>query len=107
MTDTDRIKELEQRLSIYENENLEKQGFFALKRYVTQQIKMLSEFELETEIKKTVKDDKYYDRVKAIGGDLKEMIVGLKNLKSELKISKQDEEDDNTPFIETIAQSRK
>jgi len=64
------------------------------------------EFRLKEEITKSPKDDKYYDRVKAVGEDLKEMILGLKNLKSELKIG-DNETDDDTPFIETIAETRR
>jgi len=78
MTEEERLKkenaELKKELSMLKDENLERHGYFALK--------------------------------KAVGEDLKEMILGLKNLKSELKIG-DNETDDDTPFIETIAETRR
>lgn len=98
---------LEEKLSMYEDEQLEKQGYFAYKKYVRQQIEVLSTFKLKDEIIKNPKDDKYYDRVKAIGEGIQEMILGLKNLKSELKIGVNEDKNDSTPFIETVAETRK
>lgn len=106
MTDADKIKELENKLALYEDEQLERKGYFAYKKYVKQQIEVLADFKLKDEITKNPKDDKFYDRVKAIGEGLQEMILGLKNLKSELKISASEDADDK-PFIETVAQTRK
>lgn len=105
MTDAEKIKELESRLALYEDGRLENRGYIAYKKYVHQQIEVLADFKLKDEITKNPKDDKFYDRVKAIGEGLAEMILGLKNLKTELKISK--DEDDDKPFIETVAQTRK
>jgi hypothetical protein len=80
-----------QKLSIYEDEDLEKEGYFALKAMVKQQIDIIKEFKIKDEISKSPKDDKYYDRVKALSEGLKSMITDLKTLKMELKISPDEE----------------
>lgn len=82
-----------QKLDIYENESLEKEGYYALKLWIKQQIDIVKEFNLSEEIKKNPKDDKYYDRVKSLGEDLKKMITDLNLLRVELKINYKDDEE--------------
>jgi hypothetical protein len=86
-----KVKVLEQKLAIYENEDLEREGYFALKGYIKQQVDFIKEFKLKDEISKNPKDEKFYDRVKSIGEGLKGMLTDLNTLKSELKITKEDE----------------
>lgn len=100
-----KIKVLEQKLALYENDPV-KRGYFSLVNIVNQQIDILNQFNLKSEIGSNPKEDKQYDRVKAIWEGLKEMIIDLRNLRIELKISEEDKEDE-TPFIESIAQQRK
>lgn len=105
MTDKERIKELEDKISCYEKDPI-KRGYFSLARIVNQQVDILNSFNLSTEISQNPKEDKKYDRVKSIWEGLKEMIVDLKNLRIELKVGEQEAEDD-TPFIESVAQPRR
>lgn len=105
MTDKELIKELQDKIAAYEKDPT-KRGYFSLVRIVNQQIDILNEFNVKHEVGLNPKEDKKYDRVKAIWEGLKEMIIDLKNLRIELKIGEQETEDD-APFIETIAQQRK
>ena len=89
------VSVLEQKIALYENEELEKEGYYALKGLVKQQIDIIKEFKLSEEIIKNPKDDKYYDRVKAVGEGLKSMITDLKLLRSELKITFKEEKDED------------
>lgn len=95
-------------LAVYESENLEKDGYYTLKGFVKKQIDIVKAFDLGTEIKKSPKDDKYYDRVKAIGEGLKSMISDLKALKTELKLTQKDDEENESAgsFIEGFAETR-
>lgn len=99
------VSVLEQKLALYEKDPV-KRGYFSLVNIVNQQINILNQFNLKDEIGSNPKEDKQYDRVKAIWEGLKEMIIDLRNLRIELKISEEDKEDE-TPFIESIAQQRK
>ena len=83
-----------QQLSILQEDELDKEGYYALKGYVKQQIDIVKKFKLDEEISKNPKDDKFYDRVKAIGEGLKSMITDLKGLKVELKISPDEEKEE-------------
>jgi len=80
-----------QKIAIYEDEDLDKEGYFALKAMVKQQVEIVRDFKLKDEIKKSPKDDKYYDRVQALSEGLKAMITNLRVLKSELKINPEEE----------------
>ncbi len=80
-----------EKLDLYENDGLEKEGYYALKSWVKQQIDIVKDFKLSEEITKNPKEDKYYDRVKALGEDLKKMITDLNLLRVELKISHKDD----------------
>ena len=80
-----------QKVALYENESLEKEGYYAYKSFVKQQVDIIKEFKLKDEITKSPKDDKFYDRVNAIGDGIKKAISDLSLLKTELKISAEDE----------------
>jgi hypothetical protein len=85
-----------QKLSVYEDEGLEKDGYYAFKFWVRQQIDIVKNFKLKDEITKNPKEDKFYDRVKAIGEGLKDAITGLKALRTELRITQKDDADDES-----------
>jgi hypothetical protein len=80
-----------QKLAVYEDEDLDKDGYFALKAMVKQQVDIVRDFKLKDEITKSSKEDKYYDRVKALYEGLKTMIIDLKILRVELKINPEEE----------------
>lgn len=86
-----KIQVLAQKIAVYELGDLEKQGYFVFKAYVKQQIDVVKDFRLHEEITKNPKDDKFYDRVKAIGEGLKSMISDMNDLKATLKISPEEE----------------
>ena len=90
-----KVSVLEQKLAVYENDDLEREGYYALKYWVKQQIDIVKDFQLSEEIKKNPKEDKYYDRVKALGEDMKKMISDLNTLRSELKISQKEDREDS------------
>lgn len=86
-----KVKVLEQKLAVYEDEDLDKEGYFSLKLFVRQQIDIVKDFKLKEEIIKNPKDDKYYDRVNSLGEGLKKMITDLNALRQELKITPEEE----------------
>lgn len=94
---------LKQKLALYEDDDLEKEGYYALKGLVKQQVDIVKEFKLKEEISKNPKDDKFYDRVKAIGEGLKTMITDLKILKVELKISAEEDKKSYRVTPESVA----
>lgn len=81
-----------QKLAIYEDEDLEKDGYYAFKFWVRQQVDIVMDFKLKDEITKNPKDDKFYDRVKALGEGLNGAITNLKTLRTELRITQKDDE---------------
>lgn len=91
-----------QKLSVYEDQDLEREGYFALKFWVRQQVDIVKDFKLDEEIKKNPKDDKFYDRVKALGEGLKSSISDLKVLRTDLRISHKDDMEDNSKRKERI-----
>lgn len=97
---------LKQRLSLYEIDATFR-GYYALNKIVNQQINRLQKFDIESEIGQNSKEDKIYDRTKAIWEGLKEMISDLNILKAELKISGDEDKDNKkVPFIESVAVAR-
>lgn len=86
------IEELKKKLALYETDATKK-GFYALNRIVNLQVEQLNKFELDTEIGQNPKDDKKYDRVKALWEGLRSMISDLNALKIELKITGNEKED--------------
>lgn len=106
MTDEEKIKELEKKLSFYEKDP-QKRGYFSLVRIVNQQIDYLNAFNIKEKIGGKPSEDGTFVRTKDIWENLPKMISSLTDLKQQLKISKEDEADDGIPFIETLAQTRK
>lgn len=81
-----------QKLDTYENENLEKEGYYVFKGWVRQQINIVKDFNLKEEIGKNPKEDKFYDRVKDIGEKMNKTITDLNALRIELKINSKDDD---------------
>lgn len=103
-----KVSVLDQKLSLYEKDPY-KRGYFSLQRMINQQIDLMNEFNLKKEVDTDPKESKKYDRVKGIWEGLKTMLIDLKTLKSEMKISSADEKEyaEGIPFIETLAETRK
>lgn len=105
-------EEEKKKTSLLEKENQlfskdpSKRGYFSLVRIANQTIDILNDFKLSTEIGIF---DKKYDRVKSLWEGLKPMLLEIKSLRIEMKITAKDEdkEVEETPFIETLAQTRK
>lgn len=72
--------------------DIARNAFFALCRVVDSQTKRLNKFNLDTEIAKDAKEDKIYDRTKAIWEGMPKMIMDINNLRKELNITKPDVE---------------
>lgn len=107
------LLEEKRKVSILEKENLlykkdaTYRGYYVQNKIVNQQIDILEEFKLEEEIKKTAKDDKYYDRAKSLWEGMPDTISGLNQLKKELKITGNEEKDNkNVPLAERLAETR-
>jgi len=107
------IDELKKRIATLEKENdLYKKdatfrGYYIQNKIVNQQIDILEKFDLCEEIKKTSKDDKYYDRTKALWEGMPDTIAGLNKLKVELKITGNEDKDrKNVPLVERLAETR-
>lgn len=97
---------LKARLKLYETDATTR-GFYALNKIVNQQIDLLNDFNLKTEISADPKTDKRYDRVEGIWTKMKSMLLDLKSLKSELGLSGDEKRDTaKRPFIDTIASAR-
>ena len=98
---------LAHKLSLYEKDAVFR-GYYALNKIVNQQVDILNDFNIKMEIGQNPKEDKQYDRVKAIWENLKTMIIDLNALKLELRITGSQEKDNkNVPFIERVAETRK
>jgi hypothetical protein len=82
-----------------------KRGYYALCKIVYQQIEYLEGFNLQKEIGENPKEDKVYDRVKAIWEGLKNMIMDCRSLKQELKITPEDDEKESKKISRTTPES--
>lgn len=82
-------------------------GYYVQNKIVNQQIDILEDFNLKDEIKSNPKEDKYYDRAMKISEGMPDTIIGLNKLKTELKITgNEDKDKKNVPLIERLAQTR-
>lgn len=100
------VEALEKRLQLYENDSVYR-GYYVLNQVVNQQIDILKTLDLASEIMQNPKEDKKYDRVKAIWEGLKEMISDLNALKIELKLTGDEDKDKKkVSFVETLAEKR-
>ncbi len=107
MTDAEKIKELQQELDLYKKDP-QKRGYFALIRILNQQVDYLNQFNIKSNIGGKASEDATFARTQGIWEKLPTMISSLNELRTELRITKDDEADySSTPFIETIAQTRK
>lgn len=85
----DKIEEYEKILGIGDYD-IEKSAFFSLCRIADMQTNRLNKFNLENEISQNAKEDKVYDRTKAIWEGLPKMIIDINNLRKELNIGKKE-----------------
>lgn len=82
-------------------------GYYVQNKILNKQVNILDEFKFSEEIKKTSKDDKYYDRAKALWEGMPDMIAGLNKLKIELKITgEKDKDEKKVPLAERLAETR-
>ncbi len=99
-------EELKKKLEAYEKDP-QKRGYFGLMRIVNQQIDYLATFNIQSKISGKASEDATFARTQGIWENLPKMISSLNELRIELKITKEDEADYGTPFIESVAQTRK
>lgn len=98
--------ELKKKLALYEKD-APARAYYVLNKIVNQQVDILTEFDLDSEIKKSPKDDKYFDRAKGLWEGLKEVSSDLNAMKVEFKLTGDPSKDEkNVPFIETVAETR-
>lgn len=97
----DEVNELQKKIKVLEQQLAEKEkiikdpsrrGYYALSYVHYQQIEFLEKFNLKTAIAASPKEDKEYDRAKGLWEGMKTMILDLRLLKQELKISSEEEE---------------
>lgn len=101
-----KVAVLEKQNALYTNDATIR-GYYVQNKILNQQVNILDEFKFGEEIKKTTKDDKYYDRAKALWEGMPDMIAGLNKLKVELKITgNQDNDAKKVPLAERLAETR-
>jgi hypothetical protein len=101
-----KVSVLEQTLALYQKDATFR-GYYVQNKIANQQIDILENFDLEGEIKKNPKDDKYFDRAKGLWEGMPDMIAGLNKLKTELKITgNEDRDKKNVPLVERLAETR-
>jgi hypothetical protein len=110
----DEIKELEKKIKVLEQKLTEKEsiikdqskrGYYALNRMLFQQIEYLEGFNLKEQIGGNPKDDKIYERSKSIWEGMKDMILGCRILKQELKITPEEDEKEMKKIYRTTPES--
>lgn len=110
----DEIKELQKKIKVLEQQLAEKEkiikdpakrGYYALSKVVYQQIEFLENFNLKTAIAASPKEDKEYDRAKGLWEGMKMMILDLRTLKQELKITPDEEEKELKKIYRTTPES--
>jgi hypothetical protein len=100
------VEVLEQKLALYQKDATIR-GYYVQNKIANQQIDILEGFNLPEEIKKSPKDDKYFDRAKGLWEGMPDMIAGLNKLKAELKITgNEDKDKKNVPLAERLAETR-
>ena len=96
---------LEQKVSLYEKDP-SKKGYYSLRRIINQQIDYLNGFNIKGNVGGKASEDATYARTKDMWEGLPKMITSLNDLGVSLKITAKDEDDD-APFIETVAETRR
>ena len=92
-----KISVLEQKLALFEKDPA-KRGYFSLCRIVNQQVDFLNNFNIKSKIGESAKEDATYGRTKDMWENLPKMISSLSDLRIQLKI-KGDEDDEDRPRI--------
>lgn len=87
-------EEQKKKLDYYEKDP-EKRAYFSLVRIVNQQVDYLNEFNIKSNIGGKASEDATFARTQGIWEKLPTMITSLNDLKTVLKIKRQDEEDEN------------
>ena len=87
------IEDLKKKLELYEKDP-EKRAYFALVRIVNMQVDYLNDFNIKTNIGGKASEDATFARTQGIWEKLPSMITSINDLKSVLKIKKQDEDDE-------------
>jgi len=110
-------EEEKKKVAVLEKENTlfktdpTKRGYFSLCRLVNSQIDALNAYDLKSSISGKKSEDATFERMQGIWGKLPEMLTSMSSLKRDLRISTKDEEEyvaeDEKPFIESIAETRK
>lgn len=85
-----KVAALEQKLALYENDP-EKNGYYAFKRILNQQVDYLKGFTIKDKISGKASEDATYARSKDMWESLPKMISDCANLKRELKISPEED----------------
>ena len=108
MTESERIKELESELALYKP-NGSVALYYELNRFVNGTVSIMRSQTLESLLKPGKDDDaKKFEKMMALIKNAKEHVADMADIKSKLRLSgdqKKDEED--MPFIESIAETRK
>lgn len=100
------VEKLEKENALYKKDATFR-GYYVQNKIVNQQIDILEEFNLDEEIKKNPKDDKFYDRAMKLSEGMPDTIIGLNKLKVELKITgNEDKDKKNVPLAERLAETR-
>jgi|CXWK01.1.fsa_nt_gi hypothetical protein len=87
------IEELKKKLEYYEKDP-EKRAYFSLVRIVNQQVDYLNGFDIKNNIAGKASEDATFARTQGIWEKLPSMITSLNDLKTVLKIKRQDEEEE-------------
>jgi hypothetical protein len=95
-----KIFELEEKLTFFEKD-ASKRGYFALVRIVNQQIDYLNSFVIKSNVGGKASEDATFARTKDMWENLPKMISALSDLKSQLRITSDDEKE-NDPFGKRI-----
>lgn len=107
-TDAERVKELEKELALYKP-NGSVALYYELNRFVNGVVAIMRTQSLESLLKPGKDDDaKKFEKTMALIKNAKEHVADMADIKAKLRLSgdqKKDEED--MPFIESIAETRK
>ena len=88
----EKIEKLEKKLALYEKDSPAR-AYYVGQRMLNQQLDIIDEFKLKDEIIKNPKEDKLYDRVMSLFGDLTANATKINNLKGELDLSGDEKKD--------------
>lgn len=104
-----KVAVLEKENNLFKTDPIKK-GYFSLCRLVNLQIETLNDYDLSSSIRGKKSEDATFERMQVIWSELPKMITSMNGLKRELRVTTKDEEeysDEDKPFIESIAETRK